>query len=143
MPNPFRGYLVKAILSDTVLPLQFIEWDSYKSTPNQREEIKAYRDDNTRDLTRVTAEGKKSTIEFKLRSMWLEEKMEFQAWLGAGIENTQEAHEQRKIELEYWDDEENAYKTGYFYVPNIEYQIMHITDESIKYKSITIKFIEY
>ena len=143
MPSPFRGYLIKAVLSDEVLPLHFIEWDSYKATPNQREEIKAYRDDNTRDLTRVTAEGKKSVIEFKLRPMWLEEKIMFQGWLGGGIADTQEAHEQRKIQLEFWDDEENAYKTGYFYVPNIEYSILRITEDSIRYKEITIKFIEY
>lgn len=143
MPTLFRGYLIKAVLSNEVLPLQFIEWESYSSTPNQREEIKAYRDDNTRDLTRVTAEGKKSVIEFKLRSLWLPEKILFQDWLQAGIENTQEAHEQVKIELEFWDDENNVYKTGVFYVPNIQYSITRITDDNIKYKETSIKFIEY
>ena len=143
MPTLFRGYLIKAVLSNEVLPLQFIEWESYSSTPNQREEIKAYRDDNTRDLTRVTAEGKKSVIEFKLRSLWLPEKILFQDWLQAGIENTQEAHEQVKIELEFWDDENNVYKTGVFYVPNIQYSITRITNDNIKYKETSIKFVEY
>lgn len=139
----FRGYLIKAVKTDAILPLKFIQWDSYKITPNQREEIKAYRDDNTRDLTRVTASGKKTAIEFKLRAMWLEDMMEFQGWLGDGMEDTQEAHEQRKIQLEIYDTEENVYKTGYFYVPNMDYTILRITDDSIKYKEQTIKFIEY
>lgn len=139
----FRGYLIKAVRTGAVLPLKFIEWNSYKITPNQREEIKAYRDDNTRDLTRVTASGKKTAIEFKLRSMWLEDMMEFQGWLGSAMENTEEAHEQRKVELEIYDTEENIYKTGYFYVPNMDNKILRITDDSIKYKSQTIKFIEY
>jgi len=144
MPTPiFRGYFIRAVKTQAVMPMHLIEWDSYKATPNQREEIKAYRDDNTRDLTRVTAEGKKSVIEFKLRPMWLDGKMEFQAWLGAAMEDTQEAHEQRKVQLEFWDDEENTYKTGYFYVPNIEYSILRVTEDSIRYKEITIKFIEY
>ena len=144
MPAPvFRGYLIRAVLSNEVLPLQYIKWDTYKTTPNQREEIKAYRDDNTRDLTRVTAEGKKTTMEFKLRDMWLEDMMEFQGWLGRGIENLQEAHEQRKIELEFWDAEENVYRTAYFYVPNMDYTILRITDDSIRYKEQTIKFIQY
>jgi hypothetical protein len=143
MPSVFQGYLIKAVLTNTILPLKFIQYDSYKATPNQREEIKAYRDDNTRDLTRVTASGMKSVIEFKLRPMWLEEKIEFQHWLNSGIENIEENRIQRKIELQYWDDEENVYKTGYFYVPNIDYNILKITDKSIKYKETTIKFIEY
>ena len=142
MSNPFRGYLIRAVLTNEILPLKFIECDSYKATPNQREELKAYRDDNTRDLTRVTAEGKKSVMQFKLRSMWLEEKIEFQGWLGNAIGPTQEANEQRKVELEFWDDEENCYKTGVFYVPNIDYNILRVTDDSIKYKPIDIKFIE-
>lgn len=143
MSNSFRGYLVKAVRTNTVFPLQFIQYDSYKSTPNQREEIKAYRDDNTRDLTRVTASGKKSVIEFKLRPLHLEDKMSVQQWLYNAMDTTQEAHEQRKLQLEFWDDEENVYKTGYFYIPNTDFQIKRIQDEDIIYKEITLKFIEY
>lgn len=140
--NPFRGYLIKALLSDEVFPHQFLQYNTYKSTPNQREEIKAYRDDNTRDLTRVTAEGKKSKIEFKTRSLHLAEKMALQGWIGRGEADTTIAHEHREIELEFWDDEENAYASGLFYIPNIDYEIIHITDEDIIYKEITFKFVE-
>ena len=139
----FNGYLIKAVKTGAILPLQYIEWSSYKITPNQREEIKAYRDDNTRNLTRITASGKKTAIEMKLRAMWLEDMMEFQAWLNNAIENTAEAMEQRKVELEIYDTENNVYKSSYFYVPNIEYNILKITNTSIKYKSQTLKFIEY
>lgn len=149
--NPFRGYLIKAVTrqstappyEDAVFPLNYILWDSYKSTPNQREEIKAYRDENTRNLTRVTASGKKSVIEFKLRQLHLADKMFIQGWLHNAEENTQEAHEQRKIQLEFWDDEENTYKTGYFYRPNTEFEILRLMDDDIVYKELTLKFVEY
>lgn len=158
MASPFRGFLINSIkiyndnvaqygdataLKMSILPLQFIQWDSYKITPNQREELKAYRDDNSRNLTRVTAAGKKTAVQFNLRAMWLEDMMAFQKWLGDGTEDTQEAHEQRKIQLGFYDTEENVYKTGYFYVPNLEYSIIKITDVSIKYKEQQVKFIEY
>ena len=148
MPSPFRGYLIKAVTRQSqdypaVFPLQFIKFDSYEATPNQREEIKAYRDENTRNLTRVTASGKKSVIEFKLRQLHLADKMFVQGWLHNAEENTQEAHEQRKIQLEFWDDEENAYKTGYFYRPNTKFEILRITDDDIVYKEIDMKFVEY
>ena len=158
--NPFRGYLIKSpriyqmMIATTTqteaerlshFPLQYIQWDSPENTPNQREELKAYRDDNTRNLTRVTASGKKSTMLFKLRRLNLKEKMEVQAWLGNAQEDTQEAHEQRKVYLEYWDDEENTYKTGYFYRPNATFKILHIDEKNkdIIYKEQELKFVEY
>lgn len=149
----WAGYLVRSVRiynggtaaahERAPFPLQYIQYNTYKANPNQREEIKAYRDDNTRNLTRVTASGKKSTIEFKTRKLHLHEKMDIQSWIGEAEENTQEAHEQRKIQLQYWDDEENQYKTGYFYIPNIEYTIVRITREDIIYGELTIKFVEY
>lgn len=147
MPSPFRGYLIKAVTRQTTtypaeFPLQYIRWDTYQSTPNQREEIKAYRDEDTRDLTRVTASGKKSVIEFELRQLHLVDKMFVQGWIGNTEENTQEAHEQRKIQLEFWDDEENVYKARYFYIPNITYEVLRIEDDDIVYKPIKLKFVE-
>lgn len=147
----FQKYFIKAVsrrtttfpFDDPTFPLAYMQADTYKTNPNQREEIKAYRDDNTRDLTRVTAEGKKTTIEFKLRSVWLEEKMYIQGWFNNAEKNTQEAHEQRKVQLEFWDEEENAYKTGYFYRPNLEFEILKVEGNDIKYKPLTIKLVEY
>ena len=55
----FEGYLFKKTVTqgtstiDVPFPNRYIALDTWSSTPNQREEIKAYRDDNTRDLTRV------------------------------------------------------------------------------------------
>lgn len=142
--SPFQaGHLIQAVRSGEWLPLMFIQWDSYEANPNQREEIKAYRDDNSRDLTRVTASGKKSTLQFKLRPLNLKEKMDFQAWLGNAMEDTQEAHEQRKVQLKYWDDEENVYKTGYFYRPNVAFKILKIEGNLIYYKEQEVKFVEY
>ena len=143
MPSPFQGYLIKSVRTGEGFPLNFIQWDSYESTPNQREEIKAYRDDNTRNLTRVTASGKKSTIQFKLRPLDLEQKQIVQDWLGRAEEDTQEAHEQRKVQLLYWDDEENVYKTGYFYRPNTTFKILKIEGNNILYKEQEMKFVEY
>ena len=150
----FKQYFLRAVTRQVttfpfedpdgdLFPLAYMQEGTYKTNPNQREEIKAYRDDNTRDLTRVTAEGKKTTIEFKLRSVWLEEKMYIQAWFHNAEANTQEAHEQRKVQLEFWDEEENAYKTGYFYRPNLEFEIDKTEGYEIKYKPLTIKLVEY
>lgn len=135
----FEGYLIRATKTGTVFPVQLMQWDTYKGTPNQREEIKAYRDDNSRDLTRITADGKKTKFEFKTRPLWLEDRAFIQNWLETNFDDS----EQRKISLRYWDDEELVYKTGTFYIPNIDYSIIKITDDNIKYKEIQFTFIEY
>mgnify|MGYP003571472550 CR=1 FL=1 len=136
----FQGYLFKATDSNQIFPMKYIAYNTWKSTPNQREEIKAYRDDNTRNLTRVTASGTKSVFQFDTRdTITLDEKMEIQAFF---TDNESVALE-RKINITYWNDEENAYKTGAFYRPDIVFQIKHIEGNNIIYSKATIKLIEY
>lgn len=138
--SAFKGYLLKAVSTNEVFPLKYMQFNTYKATPNQREELKAYRDDNSRNLTRVTASGKKSKIEFKIRSsLHLEDKMKIQSWFYRAESN----HEQRKITLEFWDDENNTYKRGDFYRSNQQYQIIRIEDDDIIYGELDIVLVEY
>ena len=136
----FKGYLLKAVKTGEVFPHELIAYESYSSTPNQREEIKAYRDDNTRNLTRVTAKGRKTSIEFTSKQeLTLAEKKKIQKWFTNGESNSA----QRKIEIEYWNDEDNDYKTGEFYRPDIVFQIRKISNSKIWYNAITISLVEY
>lgn len=138
--SPFKGYLLRAVATDTILSGEFIETATWKTTPNQREEIKAIRDDNTRDLFRITAEGKKSIFQFDtVDGMNLEQKMAFQKFFTDAESNVEE----RKIQLEYWNDEDNSYKTGYFYRPNMEFTIQEYTNSDIIYGSMNFQFVEY
>ena len=140
----FEGYLLAvcdaAFTVKRVFPSKYIQYNSWSSTPNQREEIKAYRDDNTRNLTRITAAGKKSVFSFKVRSpLHLDDKIEIQRFF-TDFELDQE---QRKVNLRFWDDEHNEYKTGTFYRPNMKFPITKITDNDIIYGELTIECIEY
>ena len=136
----WAGYLLKATATNTVFPNSYIKWDTWNSTPNNREEIKAYRDENTRDLTRITAAGRKTSIQFSTRdSLHLSDKMAIQSFFTSAESDADE----RKINLEYWNDEENTYKTGYFYRPNTQFNIRKITDTDNIYDSITIDLVEY
>ena len=138
--SPFKGYLIRAIDTDTILDGTYIVASSWKATPNQREEIKAWRDENSRDLFRITAEGEKSVFQFDtIDGMNLEQKIAFQKFFTDAETNAKE----RKIHLEYWNDEDNAYKTGYFYRPNMEFTIQDYTAEDITYSSMSFEFVEY
>lgn len=141
----FKGYLLRSIVMNgttpvyTVFPNRFIKFDSWSSNPKQREELKAYRDDNSRKLTRVTAEGKKTKITFTVRPLDLDDKIELQNF----FYSAEVDHVQRKVHLQYWDDENNRYDEGYFYRPNMEFPINHIEGENIKYKELKMELIEY
>ena len=138
--SAFNGYLLKAGNSESIFPHKYINISTYKSTPNQREEIEAYRDDYTRNLTRVTADGMKTSIEFQtLDGITLEEKMEIQDFFKSCTVNEKE----RKVHITYWDDENNLYETSYFYLPDTPYTIDEIKDKTITYKSLTYKLVEY
>lgn len=142
----FKGYLFKKTVTrgtsevDVPFPNKYIALESWESTPNQREEIKAYRDDNTRNLTRITAQGRKSKITFKTRKkLHLAEKKEIQQFFTSSEVDA----DQRKIKLTFWNDESNSYKTGFFYRPNMTFKIYKITDNDIIYDEMSFELIEY
>lgn len=140
----WKGYLLKTVGSGTtpgvVFPNKYINWASWSATPEQREELVAYRDDNSRELHRVTAEGKKSVFSFVTRKkLTLAEKDEILHF----FTDNEVDPVQRKIQLEYWNDATSNYKTGYFYRPNMQFKIVKISDTNIWYDEMTFEFIEY
>lgn len=147
MATNWNGYLLKAVKTNKKFPDKYINFESWDSTPKQREELKAYRDDNTRNLTRVTAEGMKSKFSFRTRQdLTLEDKIAIQKFFTDAMEeetDPTEAKKQRKVELQYWDDDSNKYSTGTFYIPNMDFPIRKITDDTIYYNEMTFTFVEY
>ena len=120
--------------------MHYINESGYTATPNQREEIKAYRDENTRNLVRITASGTKTKIEFKLRKgLHLDDKIAIQKWFTDAESNAKE----RKINLQYWNDEDNRYETGDFYRPDLVFTIRKVTDDDIIYDALEIHLVEY
>lgn len=134
MANNYNGFLLK--FGGTVLPNSyFLE---YSSTPDQRLENDAERD-NTGYLHRSTLPSGKTNISFTTHIMSLEEKIIFQSIINSAIVDTA----QRKCLVTFWDDEINNYKTSYFYIPDIEYQVMDADEADIIYNPISVELIEY
>ena len=139
----FAGYLIAHTNGSSPLDNKYIDWSSYDSSPKQREEIKAERDDNTRDLIRVTASGMKTAIHFKTRDgLHLTDKTAFMNWFKA-LQTDAERQKQRKVDIRYWDDDAGDYATGTFYMANPKFSIKHITGDDIIYNSTDIDLIEY
>ena len=141
----FRGYLLK--FGDVEFPNKYIAYESFKSYPNQRLEVEAYRDANSL-LHRVTSKNYKTKLEFNTRgSITLAEKEEIFNVINNGLVSGGTI--ERKYKLEYWNDEISDYsgKDDTFYMPDIEFTIKTITEDkensNIIYSPIRIAFIQY
>lgn len=135
--NNYKGYLLK--FGDYQLPNSFL--NKYPSTPNQRIEKKAFRD-NTEYLNRVTSPNFKSTLKPEIRSLSLDETILFESIKSKGLLSLDE----RKYLVTYWNRETLDYATGEFYIPDIEYNISHIACEEtgeLYYESFTLEMIQY
>lgn len=133
---PFEGYLIA--FGGYILPHKYIQLSSYDTTPNQRTELSAVRDNNNY-LCRVTSPNHKTTIKFTTVPVNLAEKTEIQVIMSYGLVNSTE----RKYNVTYWNDETNSYRTSEFYMPDVNYQIRKIDGSNIEYNPISFELIEY
>ena len=134
MSTDYKGYLLK--FNNDKMPNSY--FTEYSSTPNQRLDSSAVRD-NYANLQRSTYKNYKTSITFTTHILNLEEKITFQNIIKTNMSNAV----QRKVSVTYWNDETNKYSTGTFYIPDIEFSVMDATDDNIMYNPISVEMIEY
>lgn len=137
----FSGYLIKVGGSNgTVLPMKYMRHESYKITPNQRLETDAKRD-VTGMLHRNTVSHTATKIEFETPIIT---NIDLQAMLSI-LRSNWTIQLERKLNIQYYNEETDSYATAACYVPDIDYNIDHIdlNQNLVFYKPIRIAFIEY
>lgn len=135
----FAGYLIK--FGDTVLPNELLALSGWNTTPNQRIEKSAKRN-ASQTLIRKTARETKTKINFQTKdNLTLAEKKRIQAVIQSGMVDAL----QRKVNITYWDDENNDYKTSAtgFYIADVQYPIKSIKGNNIIYGSVKYTLVEY
>lgn len=133
----FEGFLMKAF--ETTFPHKYIQISTYQTTPSQRQDLDSYQDSKG-NLHRTVVPHDRSKIVFKtMDNLKLAEKQEIQAFFNGAMTNARE----RKIILTYWNDEDNMYKMGSFYIPDVTYPIKRIMGNDIVYDSVEYHLIEY
>ena len=141
MAGNFKGWLIK--FGEVQLPNSFLLADGWESTPNQRLEIDAYRDANTL-LHRETAEKFKTKLKLNIKEMTLEERIAFNNVIGLATLSVND-RKQRKVAVNYWNDETLDYSYGEFYIADTTYVIHNIEEDAcdMEYNPFTITLIEY
>lgn len=135
----FQGYFIKFRKTNTEFQAgKYIQ--TYKVTPNQRSDLDDYTDAN--GLLHINVLSHTSTkIELNTKPMWTSDWEEMMALFKANYSNELE----RRIELEYYDQESGEYKVGDFYVPDFTPEILLVKRENNKYlvNACRFAFIEF
>lgn len=135
----YQGYLIK--LNTTILPMRFMALKSYTITPNQRMDLDSYRDANGvlhREVLGHTA----TKIEWATPAMLKNGDIaELNALFKANFENSIE----RRISATYYDMETDSYKSGTFYMPDVQYTIYRTDSKrnELYYNAARFALIEY
>ena len=129
----FRSHAYVAI------PLDTIRYDTYQITPQQAIDLDSYRSESGTLIRNVV--GSKCKLEYNTPMM---DNNKWDAvWdvISAGFNNNNE----RKLKLKYFDTLSGTYKTGWFYVPDVQTPIRSIDEANgiINYNEIRLAFIEY
>ena len=135
----FNGTLLK--LGGETFPMKWIEYDTYKVTPNRRQDLNPFRNANG-VLQRNVVEHEPTTIDFNLRSMYNKDVASVMSFIRSKYTNVKE----KKLVIQYYDPEYDNYNDGAFYLDsNVEFPIKTINIEKkiIKYGQIKLSFVEY
>ena len=121
------------------IPLGMIRYETYQITPQQTIDLDSYRSENGNLLRNPVAT--KCKLEFNTPLMTDTQWGEIWNIIKAGFNNNTE----RKLKLKYYDTLSATYKTGYFYVPDVQTTIRNIEEGPgvINYQEIRLAFIEY
>jgi hypothetical protein len=127
-----NGYFVK--VGTTTFPNYIIARGGYKCTPNQRTDKNSYIDGKG-GLNRSILPVKRTTVKIQtIEGLRYSEKLIIQSLFPS----------RDVVTMEYWNDEDNAYKTAKFYVPDIEF-VTDYVDKGGKqvYQALEIIFVAY
>lgn len=125
---------------DWKFPLKYIRYESYKVTPDQNQDLNSTVD-TTGNLHRYPLDHTRTKVEFNMPVMTSDE----MNTLISTISSYWNKPTERKVSMRYFDPLTNGYKTGSFYIPDIDFVMMNVDDANgiIKYQETRIAFIEY
>lgn len=128
----FEGWVIKN--GSTVLNNDLLAEKGYKSNPDQQTDEDSYTDGNGK-LHRNILSHLRSKIWLSTNELSVAEKLHIQTVLPS----------RRVVTLTYWNDEREAYLSGDFYVPDIDWVMQEIDKDTFArtYDPISVTLIEY
>ena len=135
----YAGYLIK--VGTYTIPTEFMALEGYKVTPNYRQDLDPFRDNNG-VLTRNVVTNMPSKIEFKTPYVYASLMETVMSNIRSQYTNAAE----KKASVTFFCPDINDYKTENMYCPDFEFEIYRIEPSDYNrtiYKPFTMKFIGY
>lgn len=135
----YSGYLIK--VGTYEIPMKYIALEGYKITPNYRQDLDPFRDNNG-VLTRNVVTNMPSKIEIKTPYMYARAMNDLMSKIKAQFTNAAE----KKASVTYYCPDIDDYKTADMYCPDFEFEIYRVEPSDYNrtiYKPFTLKFIGY
>lgn len=137
----FNGRLIAVGGKD--IPKEYIQYNNYEATPNQRQDVDSQRDLN-QDLHRNVSPHYKSVVKFTTRPLF---EYQVRDLMDNYIRASYIDEKERKLEVEFFDPETGEYFSGEYYLVQPKFPIRVIEDRgnglTIKYDPIDFEFIQY
>lgn len=123
------------------IPLTYIKIEEYQVTPDQMLDLDSYRAETGVLLRPNVLSHTATKVEFNTPHIYRPDLNALLKIIKDGYIDSK-AHD---LQLKYYDQYTDAYKTGHFYVPDIQFTINHINENTgeILYNPVRIAFIEY
>lgn len=135
----YQGYLIK--VGTYEIPMKYIALEGYKVTPNLRQDLDPFRDNNG-VLTRNVVTNMPSKIEIKTPHMYARAMIDLMSKIRAQFTDAAE----KKASVTFYCPDTDSYKTEDMYCPDFEYEIYRVEPTDYNrtiYKPFTLKFIGY
>lgn len=118
---------------------RMIRADTYKITPNARQDLDSYRDANG-ELHRTALDHTATSVTFTIPAHKEREHEEMMSAIRSSYINEKE----RDAQCSYYDPETCTYKTGHFYIDsNWTFQVYGTYDGQITFQEYEVSFVEY
>lgn len=136
----YQGYLIS--FNTGILPMKYMATQSYIITPNQRIDLDSGVSNANGILVRNVLEHTRSKIEWNTPAMLNNKDI---AALNSFLRENYENWKERRIAATYYDVETDSYKTGTFYMPDVQYTIYRADNEKkiLYYNKARFALIEY
>ena len=135
----YNGYLIK--VGTYTIPMECIALESYKITPNLRQDLDPFRDNNG-VLTRNVVTNMPSKIEIKTPYLYARAMRALMAGIRSQYTNAAE----KKASVTFYCPDTDDYKTEDMYCPDFDFEIYRVEPSDYNrtiYKPFTLKFIGY
>ena len=135
----YDGYLIK--VGTYTIPNEYVALESYKVTPNLRQDLDPFRDNNG-DLTRNVVPNMPSKIEIKTPYLFARQMNDLMANIRGQYTNAAE----KKTSVTFYCPDTDSYKTETMYCPDFDFEFYRVDKTNFNmslYKPFTLKFIGY